>query len=103
MSSNFPLAYFTGIDISSNFPQTTSQNLTFLQHNVIEGLPFEDNTFDYVHCRNCLLAFSTHEWTQKVIPEMIRVTKPSGFLEHCEVDGHHVNEGPIMRKITNAS
>ncbi|CAI2164018.1 5802_t:CDS:2 [Funneliformis geosporum] len=103
MSDEFPLAHFTGIDISPIFPQNTSENFYFHLCNIIEGLPFEDNSFDYVHCRNGLTAFSTYEWKQKVIPEMIRVTKPSGFIEHCEVDGHHVNEGPIMKELTNAT
>lgn len=103
MAVEFPSTHFTGIDISPIFPQRISENCHFQLCNIIEGLPFKDNSFDYVHCRNGLMAFSTKEWIQKVIPEMVRVTKPSGFIEHCEVDGLHVNEGPIMKQITNAT
>jgi ubiquinone/menaquinone biosynthesis C-methylase UbiE len=103
MSKNYPLTKFTGVDILHLFPRDVTPNSTFIQHDLLEPLPFEDNTFDYVHCRNALMEYNTLEWTEKIIPEMIRVTRPLGFVEHCEVDEHHVNEGPIMKEITDTS
>lgn len=106
MSKNYPLSHFTGIDDLLIFPQDPEDltpNSTFLQCDLTGPLPFEDNYFDYVHCRNAHMVFSATEWKEKIIPEIIRVTKPNGFVEHCEVDEHHVNEGPIMKEITNSS
>ncbi|CAB4375175.1 S-adenosyl-L-methionine-dependent methyltransferase [Rhizophagus irregularis] len=105
MSKNYPLSHFIGIDDLLIFPQDPEDltpNSTFLQCSLTGPLPFEDNYFDYVHCRNALMDFSVTEWKEKIIPEIIRVTKPNGFVEHCEVDEHYVNEGQIMREITNS-
>ncbi|GBB83219.1 hypothetical protein RclHR1_00100023 [Rhizophagus clarus] len=105
MSKNYPLCHFTGIDDLPIFPQDNEDltpNCTFLQCSLIDHLPFESNYFDYVHCRNAHMDFSASAWRENIIPEIIRVTKPDGFVEHCEVDEHYVNEGPIMREITNA-
>jgi len=102
VSKDYPSSTFTGVDILHLFPKDVTPNSTFIQCDLLEALPFEDNCFDYVHCRNALMEYNTIQWTEKIIPEMIRVAKPLGFLEHCEVDEHHVNEGPIMREITDA-
>ncbi|CAG8846886.1 19088_t:CDS:2, partial [Racocetra persica] len=61
-----------------------------------------DDYFDYVHCRCALAGFSINDWNTKVIPEIVRVSKPAAFFELCELDVHSVNAGPIMKKITNA-
>jgi SAM-dependent methyltransferase len=102
MSKNYPSSNFTGIDILQLFPKCVTKNSTFFQYNLLEPLPFEDNYFDYVHCRFALMEYNTKQWTEIIIPEMVRVTKHLGFVEHCEVDERHVNEGPIMREITDA-
>ncbi|RIA99018.1 S-adenosyl-L-methionine-dependent methyltransferase [Glomus cerebriforme] len=106
MSKDYPSCNFIGIDSLSIHPQDPKDltpNSKFLQVNsLLDPLPFEDNCFDYVHCRNANMDFSTFQWKDQIIPEMIRITKPDGFVEHCEVDEHHVNEGPIMRKITDS-
>jgi ubiquinone/menaquinone biosynthesis C-methylase UbiE len=106
MSENYPLSHITGIDNLPIFPQDPKDltpNSTFLQCSLIDPFPFEENYFDYVHCRNTHMIFNANEWKEKIIPEMIRVTKPNGFVEHCEVDEHFVNEGQIMKEITNSS
>jgi ubiquinone/menaquinone biosynthesis C-methylase UbiE len=46
-----------------------------------EGLPFPDNSFDYVVQRNALYNYTKEEWDSIVIPEMIRVLKPGGWIE----------------------
>jgi ubiquinone/menaquinone biosynthesis C-methylase UbiE len=102
MSKAYPLSHFTGIDIIPISPSEVTTNSTFRQWNFVEPLPFESKSFDYVHSRNALEAFCTNEWIDKIIPEIVRITKPKGFVELCEIDDHYVNEGPIMKKITNA-
>jgi len=103
MAENYPSSHIIGIDDLPIFPpKPITPNSTFLQCSLVGPFPFEDNYFDYVHCRNAHMDFSATVWKKSIIPEIIRVTKPNGFVEHCEVDEHHVNEGPIMREITNA-
>src|SRR5204863_6998942 len=102
MAKAYPLSHFTGIDIIPISPSEVTTNSTFRQWNFVEPLPFENKLFDYVHSRNALEAFGTNEWIDKIIPEIVRITKPKGFVELCEIDDHYVNEGPIMKEITNA-
>ncbi|RIA86567.1 hypothetical protein C1645_829077 [Glomus cerebriforme] len=48
MAKMYPKATFIGIDISPIFPKTNLSNVTFFVTNVLNGLPFENNTFDFV-------------------------------------------------------
>lgn len=81
LATDFPSATFTGIDISPVIPTTIKpRNVFFIQGDILDGLPFEDNTFDFVHQRILLVAFSLNEW-QGVVNEMVRVLKPGGYLE----------------------
>ncbi|CAG8748121.1 5675_t:CDS:2, partial [Cetraspora pellucida] len=48
MASEYTSSSFTGIDISPVFPSNIKpRNVEFYQMNVLDGLPFEDNTFDF--------------------------------------------------------
>jgi ubiquinone/menaquinone biosynthesis C-methylase UbiE len=44
----------------------------------LKGLPFEDNTFDFVHLRRLLVEFTPEQWNEIVVKELIRVCKPDG-------------------------
>lgn len=54
-------------------------NVTFQIGNILEGLSFEDNTFDMVNMNFFILAFKKEEWVG-VLKEIRRVLKPGGFL-----------------------
>jgi ubiquinone/menaquinone biosynthesis C-methylase UbiE len=54
-------------------------NVKFQVGNVLEGLPFENDTFDMVNFSFFILAFRSEEWSG-VIKEIRRVLKPGGFL-----------------------
>ena len=57
-----------------------------MEHNVLDGLPFESNSFDYVYSRAVISVFTRPQWTELAIPEYTRVTKPGGWVELLEVD-----------------
>jgi ubiquinone/menaquinone biosynthesis C-methylase UbiE len=82
MAYEYPSAIFIGVDISPIFPsdQKKPENATFLQ-NMLDGLPFEDNTFDFVYQRSLASAISEDQWKNDVIYELYRVTKPGGWIE----------------------
>ncbi|KAG2183058.1 hypothetical protein INT44_006039 [Umbelopsis vinacea] len=61
-----------------------------------EGLPFPDNSFDYVVQRNALYNYTRKEWDEIVIPEMIRVLKPGGWIEFVEGETTIQDAGPKM-------
>lgn len=59
MASEFPQAQFFGIDLSVMYPTTIHPpNTHFSQGNVLEGLPFADGYFDYVHLAYVYNCFS---------------------------------------------
>ncbi|CAG8524884.1 4028_t:CDS:2 [Ambispora gerdemannii] len=100
MATEFPRSSFLGLDISA-IDQTKFYpgNLSFIQSNVLDGMPFENSEFDYVHMQMLSMAFTEKEWNQIVIPEMIRITKSGGFIEIMEVDLLPKNAGPNYIKV----
>lgn len=102
MANEFPDATVTGIDMSPVFPTTIiPANCRFLQHNIVlEPLPFPDNSFDYVHQRLLVAGLKPQEWVC-VVQELERVTKPGGWIELVEVDGHGGNNGPMTQQLWN--
>ncbi|EIE79696.1 hypothetical protein RO3G_04401 [Rhizopus delemar RA 99-880] len=51
--------------------------------NVVQGLPYEDSVFDFVHMRFFIFALRKEEWPI-AIKELIRVTKSGGMLQLME-------------------
>ncbi|CAG8474620.1 16654_t:CDS:2 [Funneliformis mosseae] len=105
MAYEYPSAVFVGVDISPIFPsdQKKPENATFLQ-NMLDGLPFEDDTFDFVYQRFLASAISEEQWKGEVIYELYRVTKPGGWVELMEADffSPEEHEAPICHKFYRA-
>lgn len=73
-------------------------NLDFYQVNVIDAkLPFEDNQFDFVMQRLVTASFTVSDW-KNVLAELVRVTKPGGYIQLLEIDYNTFNLGPNGRK-----
>ncbi|CAG8435875.1 6002_t:CDS:2 [Ambispora gerdemannii] len=103
VSDKYPLAKIWGIDtITSNFfPSQKPLNCNFLHLDILNGLPFADNTFDLVHTRCLIFTLTEIEWEQKVIKELSRVLKPgTGWLSLLEINLLYTNEGPDTAKLT---
>ncbi|KAI9012678.1 hypothetical protein CLU79DRAFT_401163 [Phycomyces nitens] len=61
-------------------------NLEFCPIDVLaQTLPFEDNTFDYVQQSLVTLVYTEEDW-DRMIDELVRVTKPGGYIQLTEVD-----------------
>ncbi|RUS15570.1 hypothetical protein BC937DRAFT_92282 [Endogone sp. FLAS-F59071] len=85
MAKDYPLSQFVGIDATKVFPMSCSlPNCSFIQANTLKGLPFPDNTFDYVFQRLFILAFAKKDLAV-AIAELIRVTKPGGWIEMLRI------------------
>ena len=103
MAESYPKSTFTGVDFAPIYPQEKKpENAKFLQANILDGLPFLDDTFDFVNMRLLVTAFSSKEWDEKVIPELVRVTRQGGWVEFMESDIQYLNEGPTTQRLTNA-
>ncbi|KAF0520751.1 S-adenosyl-L-methionine-dependent methyltransferase [Gigaspora margarita] len=94
----YPLINVFGLDISPNQAVTIKpKNFTFIKANVLEGIPFEDDTFDYVFQRYLLGGYTKEKWPD-AINEIVRVLKPGGFLEIMEPSMLH-NVGPATNRL----
>ena len=96
MAETYSKSNFIGVDL---LPEPGSQiptNVSFVQGNILEGLPFPDNNFDFVTQRFLSIGFSDNEWRTRVIDELVRVTKPGGWIELMECDIELVNGGNVL-------
>ncbi|RIB12295.1 S-adenosyl-L-methionine-dependent methyltransferase, partial [Gigaspora rosea] len=83
IATTYPLAKVIGLDISPiQSTHIKPKNFEFIKANAQEGLPFDDNTFDFVFQRFLLVGYAKEKWPY-VINEIVRVLKPGGFLELC--------------------
>lgn len=86
MAIEHPDAHVTGLDMADMFPTTIRpENVTFQQHNLLDGLPYDDNTFDFVHMRQLIVALRASEWPA-ILVEIRRVLKPGGLVQLMESD-----------------
>ncbi|KAI8806569.1 S-adenosyl-L-methionine-dependent methyltransferase [Cladochytrium replicatum] len=105
MRRDFPHGDYFGVDISSTawaetFKKLSDDNITLVQGNVLERLPFDDNTFDYVHQQAMVLAVPETQWSH-VISELYRVLKPGGVLDIMEGDAAFSYYGNPGKLVTN--
>jgi len=89
MARQFPQANVVGLDLTlpsaESLAVTQAQgaapdNYAFIEGDITKGLPFTDNTFDFVHMRLVVLALPSNAWAP-AIQEIKRVTKPGGWIE----------------------
>ncbi|CAG8577043.1 13657_t:CDS:2, partial [Gigaspora rosea] len=94
----YPSTNIVGLDISSLQPtKIKPKNFTFVKANILEGLPFDDNTFDFVFQRYLVSGYPKEKWPY-VINEFVRVLKPDGFLELCEFS-YLFDAGPADQRL----
>lgn len=93
MAARFPAARVVGVDLVAptvdvsqvlgNGLDAQPMNFEFAIGNILEGLPFPDASFDFVHQRLLITAIPMRFWP-KVINELVRVTRPGGWVELAE-------------------
>ncbi|KAI8802291.1 hypothetical protein BJ742DRAFT_545173 [Cladochytrium replicatum] len=102
VAEKYPNSKFIGIDISSDsFPDGDQPpNTQFIKANLLERLPFDDNEFDFVFQRLVNFGVPDSQW-RSVISELVRVTRPGGWIELLEFDSFQ-NIGPIFERLEGA-
>ncbi len=89
MAQQFPTANVVGVDIvppaASDTAvvqgrETAAENYIFVEGDVTKGLPFADNSFDFVHMRLVVMALPATQWLP-VVRELLRVTRQQGWIE----------------------
>ncbi|CAG8755828.1 26565_t:CDS:2, partial [Gigaspora margarita] len=102
MAAKYSKSKFIGMDISQVQPEENiPPNVEFIQGNLLERLPFDDNTFDFIFQRFLFVGIPADKWPS-VINELVRILKPGGYLELVENDLHYETMGPASRKLIEA-
>jgi ubiquinone/menaquinone biosynthesis C-methylase UbiE len=91
VAAQFPAARVIGIDSTLPEPflslgngiDQKPPNAEFLQANTLERLPFPDTMFDFVHLRFIYTVVPAQAW-EPLMGELIRVTRPGGWIESVE-------------------
>jgi SAM-dependent methyltransferase len=85
MAQQFPRANVFGLDIESppGGAEQLPDNYTFVQGDVLKGLPFADASFDFVQQRLLMGAIPGAAWPG-VVRDLVRVTRPGGWVELVE-------------------
>lgn len=92
---------FYGIDIATMYPTTIKpSNTYFQQHDILQGLPFENETFDYVFMRQMTICTTKQELIQ-LLEEICRVLKPNGYIEIIDAEYKIQRPGPVSYKLIN--
>ncbi|KAI8380055.1 hypothetical protein BD560DRAFT_432297 [Blakeslea trispora] len=95
IAGEYPKSTVIGIDIAPIYPKDIiPSNCVFYQCNVLNKLPFEDNTFDYIFMRFMGQGVESDKWAS-VLAELVRVLKPRGWIEWIEADSEIHRPGPI--------
>jgi ubiquinone/menaquinone biosynthesis C-methylase UbiE len=102
MALLFPQANVFGVDLIPPPLDTTAgsadvrpPNYQFVAGNVLERLPFADANFDFVHQRLLIGALPAAAWP-RVVQELVRVTRPGGWVELVEANIKPERGGPAL-------
>jgi len=82
LCAEFPEAVVVGFDLVPSRPQPPS-NYRFVRGNLLQGLPFAGDRFDFVHQRLLGTGVPLRSWSG-AMAELVRVTRPGGWVEVVE-------------------
>ncbi len=101
MAEAFPGVHVTGIDIEPTFSAATPLPATvhFVHGNMLDGLPFRDQCFEYVHQRLLVGAIPAQRWPDH-LRELWRVLSVNGWVELVE-SSSFVRPGPATSQVMN--
>jgi SAM-dependent methyltransferase len=98
MARTFPGAQVVGLDIEPpQSGQILPPNARFVLENLLNGLPFADRSFDFTHQRLMVLAIPAAHWPT-VVGDLVRVTRPGGWVELLEGGDVFLNAGPAAQR-----
>jgi ubiquinone/menaquinone biosynthesis C-methylase UbiE len=95
MAKQYPKSHFTSVDAVLYPISQPPANCHFRLMDVSSRLAFPDNTFDYVTQYDAIFKYSQKDW-ETIIPELVRVVKPGGYIEFCEFGGAIQDVGPNL-------
>ncbi|GES97755.1 S-adenosyl-L-methionine-dependent methyltransferase [Rhizophagus clarus] len=99
LASKYENSIFFGLDIKPIFPREIKpSNLKFVQADILNRLPFRDNNFEFTHIESMVNILTTGQW-DFVLSELIRVTKPGGYIEITDLYLNIDKHTPILYEV----
>ncbi|GBC02346.1 hypothetical protein RclHR1_04580014 [Rhizophagus clarus] len=102
MSANYPGCTYIGVNPLSSDEDGKPFDVEFIESDIQrEGLPYDDDRFDFIVIRFCGWEYSESEW-KDIIKELIRCLKPGGWVEFTDGDMKNFqNPGPNLISLLN--
>jgi SAM-dependent methyltransferase len=99
LGEEFPEAAVVGLDLVPS-KAGSPPNYRFVKANVLQGLPFASESFDFVHQRLMLAsAVPVSSWGD-LLADLARVMRPGGWIELVEGIAEIDSGGPATRRLT---
>src|SRR5579884_3022095 len=93
----FPGALVVGFDLVRGKPNPPP-GYRHVRGNLLQGLPFRDGSFDFVHQRLLIWGIPVGAWPE-VVAELVRVTRPGGWVELVEISVRPGRIGPATDRL----
>jgi SAM-dependent methyltransferase len=93
----FPEALVVGVDLVEGKPEKPP-GYVYVKGNLLEGLPFGNDRFDFVHQRYLWGGIPLKSWPN-VVKELVRVTRPGGWVELIEGPCSAERMGPATERM----
>jgi SAM-dependent methyltransferase len=97
LCAEFPAALVIGLDLVAPKPGQPA-GYRAVRGNLLQGLPFADARFDFVHQRLLMLAVPVRSWAA-LLDELVRVLQPGGWLELVEGNVEFESAGPATEQL----
>src|SRR5579884_3366066 len=87
-----------GFEVAHQLPGALVVGFDLVRGNLLQGLPFQDGVFDFVHQRFLMAGIPVDAWPGTVA-ELVRVTRPGGWVELVENPPNPTPLGPAGERL----
>lgn len=101
LSEEFPRALVVGVDLVAG-KRGWPARYQPVRADLLHRLPFRDAVFDFVHQRLLFLGIPVRDWPA-VAQDLVRVTKPGGWVELIESRTDLQGAGPAIEQLYQVS
>jgi len=98
LCAQFPEAIVYGLDLVPGKVRDRPANYRYVKANILQGLPFSDGSFDFVHQRLMVPGLPVATWPD-VVGDLLRVTRPGGWVELVEGGDGIEPRGPATKRL----
>ena len=95
--AEFPAARVVGFDLQPN-KRPWPPAYCCVRGNLLQGLPFADDRFDFVHQRALISGVPVNSWPS-VCRDLSRVVRPGGWVELVECPPWFESAGPVTSRL----